>query len=146
MGTTVRVRSIIGLTLLAALLLTGMPRTTAAASGKPSISSSTYQSGQWCDDDGGEKVCAIRSHGTFSLLQISGKNFTKNGPAVVTVTNLLNFTTVSSGAAIANSSGKFLFKTQDVEVCANGTPLLVQVYDLLKQTYSNSVFVTACQF
>src|SRR5688500_4224426 len=112
MGTITRVRSIIGLTLLAALLLAGMPRTTEAA-GSPSISTSTYQSGQWCDDDGGENVCAIRSHGTFSLLQISGKNFTKHGPAVITVTNLTNFTTVSSGAALANGSGKFLFKTQD---------------------------------
>src|SRR3712207_6043548 len=113
MKTIARVRSIVGLTLLAALLLAGMPRDTEAA-GAPSISTSTYQSGQWCDDDGGEEVCAIRSHGTFSLLQISGKNFTKHGPAVVTVTNLMNLSIVSSGATVANGSGKFLFKTQDV--------------------------------
>jgi hypothetical protein len=84
----VRFRSIVSLAILAALLLCGLPRGTDAASGSPRISTPTYQSGQWCDDDG-ESVCVIKSGGTFTLLQISGKTFSTNGLALVTVTNLL---------------------------------------------------------
>jgi hypothetical protein len=145
MCTIVRLRSIVSLTLFMALLLTGLPRATEAA-GSPSVTTSTYQSGVWCDGDGPEKSCAIHSHSAFTLLQISGENFSRNGTAIVTVTNLMNLTTVSSGVAFINGTGLFLYKTPDVEICADGTPLRVQVYDVIMQSYTVAVTVTACHF
>jgi hypothetical protein len=143
MFAVLRSRVFFVLIVIVGLLVVASPDVTEAASRQ--ISVSTYQSGIKCDNDGGESVCA-KNGGYFTLLQVKGTHFTPLAPYMVTVIDTLSWTIVSSGSGVASSQGTFLFKTQDVEVCNNGTPVFVQVYDLAAQTYSNVATALACDF
>src|ERR1044071_1549678 len=69
--------------LLMGVFVACMPNDAGAASGSPRIATSTYQSGQWCDSEDGESFCAIKSGGTFTLMEIDGLHFTQNGVGLV---------------------------------------------------------------
>jgi hypothetical protein len=130
---------------IAGIVVTAAPRAAEAATRH--VSTSTYSSHTKCDDDTGESTCTtLNGPYFFTLLQVNGKNFTANTPVLVTVTELIGFSTVSSGMAIAGPNGTFTFKTPDVEVCASGTPIMIQAYDVAAQRYSDTAFLRACDF
>src|SRR5262249_21230292 len=132
------------LLMICGILVAGASRATEAAG--PHVWTSTYKSQTRCDDSG-EAVCSsLEGPYSFTLLQVSGKDFTAGAPVLVTVTNLLTYATASSGVAITGPNGSFAFKTQDVDVCASGTPIMVQAYDMAAQRYSDVAFLRACDF
>jgi hypothetical protein len=135
-------RILITLVTLAGLLGVTGPEAAAAAARR--ISTSTYQSTIKCAD-GPEPWCQTNSANLpYTLLKVSGKGFSANGLAYVTVINMTTWTTVTAVTVQVDGSGNFVFKRTGVEVCATGTPLLIQAYDFVGQVNSNVATVMEC--
>lgn len=135
-------RFLVTLVALAGLLVATGPETTDAAARR--ISTSTYQSTINCAD-GPEPWCQKNSGDLpYTLLQVSGKGFSAYGLASLTVIDMMTWTNVITVTVLVDGSGGFLFKKTGVEVCATGTPLLIQAYDFVGQVNSNVATVMEC--
>jgi hypothetical protein len=144
MFAVIRFPVFIALLLICGVLVAAEPGTTEAAT--PHVWTSAYTSQTKCDHVGATVCTSLERPNSFTLLQVNGKNMTAGRSVLITVTDLLTYSTASSGAAIAGPNGSFTFKTTDVAVCASGTPIMVQAYDVSAQRYSDVAFLRTCEF
>lgn len=157
MATTIRFRIIIAFIALASLLIAAGPQTTGAA-GSHWITASTYQSPTICQH-GPDHPCTGNSGGyTYTLLKVTGRGFTANGVAFITVLDTLTWSYLETAAVGVDGNGRFVYKSKALEICTDGldfcmqgnefcpdgAPLLIQARDMVSQDDSNAVTSIAC--
>lgn len=118
------------------------PQMASAASARV-ISAGSYKAGQKCWVQDGENICEKRFDGSYNLLQVNGKHFTKLGPVYVQ-TVVLGLNLSDSGSVLADANGNFVYRSASLEVCSAGLPLTVQAYDFAAGSWSNIATVFAC--
>lgn len=127
------------------LIVAATPRSSDAATSKVSVS--TYQSSVKCRYVAGEDICqTTNGHSTYSLLQVSGVGFKPYLGAYVTIIDMTTMTFRYMGIVPTDANGKFLLRTDDIEVCSSGGGRLLQVQasDPTGQNKSNTALVMEC--
>lgn len=112
-----------------------------ASAATRTVTLGTYKSGQKCYVKDGESVCAKRYDGYFTLAEVKGSHFTKYGPVVVYVGAYFN---MEQATVIADGSGRFTYRSSNVEVCSTGVPVSAQAFDVATSTWSTIAWGFAC--
>ena len=131
-------RLLLAVVVLSAGLTAVAPRAANAAGGQISIG--VYQTSMVCHDG----VCTKTSF-PVSYLRVTGSGFTVNGPVIVEIIRLIDFTVADTYSAVY-TGGKVVLNTA-VPYCppnASAELFMVRALDLLTMTYSNAVVGSVC--